>query len=186
MPNGPFRYRNPICEPPKRAPKETTLANWVGGACWWLEPLQARVAAHVFGSAKIFADDTPIPVLDPGRGRLIMLYRARQSAATRRPAAPTVKNHAHEAARGQRHVRRAARLRRHRPRAAGARGGFVLEQLAPARRGRATARRRRGEARARCSRQARTGSPQAADHADGAVTPLRAVPMGCRPCRVLE
>src|SRR5207253_6431420 len=25
--------------------------------------------AHVFGSAKIFADDTPIPVLDPGRGR---------------------------------------------------------------------------------------------------------------------
>jgi transposase len=23
-----------------------------GGACWWLEPLQARLAAHVFGSAK--------------------------------------------------------------------------------------------------------------------------------------
>src|SRR5258706_13704827 len=117
---------------------------------------------------------------------LIMLYRARQSAATRRPAAPTVKNHAHEAARGQRHVRRAARLRRHRPRAAGARGGVVLEQLAPARRGRATARRRRGEARARCSRQARTGSPQGADHADGAGTPLRAGPMGGRPWRGLE
>src|SRR5438876_4687416 len=47
----------------------STLANWVGGACWWLEPLQARLAAHVLGSAKIFADDTPIPVLDPGRGR---------------------------------------------------------------------------------------------------------------------
>jgi transposase len=47
----------------------STLANWVGGACWWLEPLQARLAAHVFGSSKIFADDTPIPVLDPGRGR---------------------------------------------------------------------------------------------------------------------
>jgi len=31
--------------------------------------LQARLATHVFGSAKIFADDTPIPVLDPGRGR---------------------------------------------------------------------------------------------------------------------
>src|SRR6202035_3194357 len=43
--------------------------NWVGGACWWLEPLQARLAAHVFGSTKLFADDTPIPVLDPGRGR---------------------------------------------------------------------------------------------------------------------
>src|SRR6266567_3124250 len=49
--------------------ERSTLANWVGGACWWLEPLQARLAAHVFGSAKIFADDTPIPVLDPGRGR---------------------------------------------------------------------------------------------------------------------
>jgi transposase len=47
----------------------STLANWVGGACWWLEPLQARLAGHVFASQKLFADDTPIPVLDPGRGR---------------------------------------------------------------------------------------------------------------------
>ena len=28
-----------------------------------------QLAAHVFASSKIFADDTPIPVLDPGRGR---------------------------------------------------------------------------------------------------------------------
>ena len=47
----------------------STLANWVGGACWWLEALQARLAGHVFASNKLFADDTPIPVLDPGRGR---------------------------------------------------------------------------------------------------------------------
>jgi hypothetical protein len=47
----------------------STLANWVGGACWWLEPLHKRLAANVFASAKLFADDTPIPVLDPGRGR---------------------------------------------------------------------------------------------------------------------
>jgi transposase len=47
----------------------STLANWVGGACWWLEPLQKRLAEHVFASQKLFADDTPIPVLDPGRGR---------------------------------------------------------------------------------------------------------------------
>jgi hypothetical protein len=47
----------------------STLANWVGGACWWLEPLQARLAANVFGSTKLFTDDTPIPVLDPSRGR---------------------------------------------------------------------------------------------------------------------
>ncbi len=47
----------------------STLANWVGGACWWLEALHARLAANVFASRKLFADDTPIPVLDPGRGR---------------------------------------------------------------------------------------------------------------------
>jgi transposase len=47
----------------------STLANWVGGACWWLEPLQAKLAEHVFASQTLFADDTPLPVLDPGRGR---------------------------------------------------------------------------------------------------------------------
>ncbi|HEY1631855.1 MAG TPA: IS66 family transposase [Rhizomicrobium sp.] len=47
----------------------STLANWVGGACWWLEPLQQRLAEHLFASTKLFADDTPVPVLDPGRGR---------------------------------------------------------------------------------------------------------------------
>jgi hypothetical protein len=47
----------------------STLANWVGGAVWWLEPLQERLAKHVFAAQTLFADDTPIPVLDPGRGR---------------------------------------------------------------------------------------------------------------------
>ncbi len=41
----------------------STLANWVGGACWWLEVLQKRLAEHVFASQKLFADDT-----DPGAG----------------------------------------------------------------------------------------------------------------------
>ena len=49
--------------------ERSTLAGWVGGACWWLEPLHARLAAHVFASTKLFADDTTLPVLDPGRGR---------------------------------------------------------------------------------------------------------------------
>jgi hypothetical protein len=34
----------------------STLANWVGGAVWCLEPLQARLAEHVFASQKLFAD----------------------------------------------------------------------------------------------------------------------------------
>ena len=47
----------------------STLANWVGGASWWLEALHERLANHVFSSNMLFADDTPLPVLDPGRGR---------------------------------------------------------------------------------------------------------------------
>src|SRR4051812_11341531 len=50
-------------------PSGSTLANWVGGAVWWLAPLQTRLAEHVFASQKLFADDTHIPVLDPGRDR---------------------------------------------------------------------------------------------------------------------
>ena len=47
----------------------STLASWVGGACWWLEALHDRLCKNVFASDHLFADDTPIPVLDPGRGR---------------------------------------------------------------------------------------------------------------------
>ncbi|MFG1275168.1 IS66 family transposase [Xanthobacter flavus] len=47
----------------------STLAGWVGGACWWLEALQERLCRNVFASDHLFADDTPVPVLDPGRGR---------------------------------------------------------------------------------------------------------------------
>ena len=47
----------------------STLSLWVGRACWWLEPLYERLLARILSSTKIFADDTPLPVLDPGRGR---------------------------------------------------------------------------------------------------------------------
>lgn len=46
----------------------STLAGWVGGA-WWLEALHVRLCKNVFASEHLFADDTPVPVLDPGRGR---------------------------------------------------------------------------------------------------------------------
>ena len=49
--------------------RRSTLAGWVGAACWWLEALYERLARNVFGSDRLFADDTPVPVLDPGRGR---------------------------------------------------------------------------------------------------------------------
>jgi transposase len=47
----------------------STLANWVGRACWWLRPLAELLLNTILSSSKIFADDTPVPVLDPGRGR---------------------------------------------------------------------------------------------------------------------
>ena len=47
----------------------STLANWVGRACWWLRPLAELLQGSILSSPKIFADDTPVPVLDPGRGR---------------------------------------------------------------------------------------------------------------------
>src|SRR4051812_6336468 len=47
----------------------STLCDWVGRACWWLEPLWRLLRRHVMSSTKIFADDTTLPVLDPGRGR---------------------------------------------------------------------------------------------------------------------
>ena len=47
----------------------STLCNWVGRACWWLEPLYQLVLSTVLSSPKVVADDTTLPVLDPGRGR---------------------------------------------------------------------------------------------------------------------
>ena len=47
----------------------STLGLWIGRACWWLEPLYERLLGRILSSTKIFADDTPLPVLDPGRGR---------------------------------------------------------------------------------------------------------------------
>jgi transposase len=46
-----------------------TLASWVGRACWWLRPPAELLLGTILSSPKIFADDTPVPVLDPGRGR---------------------------------------------------------------------------------------------------------------------
>jgi transposase len=36
----------------------STLCDWVGRACWWLEPLWRQLRRHVMGSTRIFADDS--------------------------------------------------------------------------------------------------------------------------------
>jgi transposase len=47
----------------------STLSLWVGRACWWLTPLYELLVSTVLACPKLFADDTILPVLDPGRGR---------------------------------------------------------------------------------------------------------------------
>lgn len=47
----------------------STLSSWVGRACWWLRPLYELVVSSVLSSDKVFADETSLPVLDPGRGK---------------------------------------------------------------------------------------------------------------------
>lgn len=47
----------------------STLSSWVGRACWWLMPLYELLVSTVLASDKMFADETTLPVLDPGRGR---------------------------------------------------------------------------------------------------------------------
>lgn len=46
-----------------------TLALWMGRMAWWLKPLHELMLATVLSHPKLFADETPLPVLDPGRGR---------------------------------------------------------------------------------------------------------------------
>jgi len=47
----------------------STLASWVGTAAAELAPVVARLKEIVLASPRILADETPVPVLDPGRGR---------------------------------------------------------------------------------------------------------------------
>jgi transposase len=47
----------------------STLADWVGRAAFFLQPVHERLMAALKASPKLFADETTAPVLDPGRGR---------------------------------------------------------------------------------------------------------------------
>ena len=49
--------------------QRSTLADWVAGAFKMLDPLVDALSRYVLDTYKLHADDTPVPVLDPGRGR---------------------------------------------------------------------------------------------------------------------
>ena len=69
-----------------------TLADWVGAAARLVEPLVDGVGRYVLTAEKVHTDDTPVPVLDPGRGktmtgRLWTYVRDDRPAAGRDPPA---------------------------------------------------------------------------------------------------
>ncbi len=47
----------------------STLADWVGQSSRLLRPLVEVLGQYVLGAQKLHADDTPVPVLEPGRGK---------------------------------------------------------------------------------------------------------------------
>jgi len=47
----------------------STLADWVGQAAFHRRPLHERLLGKLRQRPKLFADETTMPVLDPGRGR---------------------------------------------------------------------------------------------------------------------
>lgn len=49
--------------------ERSTLAGMVGGAAALLEPLLGALECHVLAADKLHGDDTPVPVLAPGKGR---------------------------------------------------------------------------------------------------------------------
>ena len=70
----------------------STLADWVGGAAELLGPLVASIGRYVMSAQKLHGDDTPVPVLCPGRGttkqgRLWTYVRDDRPAASTDPPA---------------------------------------------------------------------------------------------------
>lgn len=47
----------------------STMADWVGRSAALTDPLMAALKRHVLSGERLHGDDTPVPVLDPGRGR---------------------------------------------------------------------------------------------------------------------
>lgn len=47
--------------------ERSTLADWIGQVCHLLRPLNDALQTYVLSAQKIHGDDTPVPVLQPGR-----------------------------------------------------------------------------------------------------------------------
>ena len=70
-----------------------TLARWMGGAAWMAKGLYDLQLKTMHGFERLFCDETPMPVLDPGRGRTKVCQfwaHATDDRAWKGPAPPAV------------------------------------------------------------------------------------------------
>jgi transposase len=72
--------------------ERSTLAGWLGGVALLVQPLVDALGRYVLAAHKLHADDTPVPVLEPGRGatktgRLWTYVRDDRPAGSAEPAA---------------------------------------------------------------------------------------------------
>jgi len=72
--------------------ERSTLADWMGQVCRLMSPLHDALHHYVMAASKIHGDDTPVPVLQPGRkttkqGRLWAYLRDDRSAGIKEPPA---------------------------------------------------------------------------------------------------
>jgi transposase len=70
----------------------STLSDWVGGSAALLQPLVDELGRYVMAASKLHGDDTPVPVLCPGRGttkqgRLWTYVRDDRAAGSSEPPA---------------------------------------------------------------------------------------------------
>jgi transposase len=69
-----------------------TMADWVGRLSWLVTPIAEAIGGYARAGPAIHADDTPVPVLEPGRGstrsgRLWVVVRDEQGWGSRNPPA---------------------------------------------------------------------------------------------------
>jgi transposase len=72
--------------------ERSTLAGWIAGVAELVSPLVEAIGRYVTAATKLHADDTTVPVLDPGRGktktgRLWVYVRDDRPAGSKEPAA---------------------------------------------------------------------------------------------------
>ena len=60
--------------PARHRARPLHLCDWVGRACWWLEPLWRLLRRHVMGSTRIFADDS-VPRTCRRKGGVVLIER---------------------------------------------------------------------------------------------------------------